>query len=97
MKTRNPLAILSPIAGFRLIVAVPLIASVLLSGCTTLRSVPLPAPGQPSQTATVKVDDNVQVQLKSGEKLAFKITAIEPDALVGKDVRVKFQDMAGSR
>jgi len=78
-------------------------ASVLLSGCTTLRSAPLPAPGQPGQALTVRVGDDVQVQLKSGEELVFRITAIELDALIGKkahkggEVRAKFQDMTSLR
>ncbi len=103
MTLPNPFARSSFRTGFRLAVAMLTIVSVLLSGCTTLRSVPLPAAGQPGQAVTVKVGDDVQVQLKSGEALAFKITAIEPDALVGKkaqnggDVRTRFQDMTGLR
>lgn len=93
MNLLGPLVLSSVKSGFRLIVTVPLAVGVLCSGCTTLRSVPLPAPGQPGPAATVKVGDEVQVQLKSGEKLAFKITEIAPDALVGRDVRVQFQDM----
>lgn len=99
----NPFARFSFGSGFRSIVAMLTGVSVLLSGCTTLRSVPLPAAGQPDQVVTVKVGDNVQVQLKSGEALAFIITAIEPDALVGKkaqsgdEVRAKFQDMTDLR
>jgi hypothetical protein len=101
MNLLNPFAHSSFRFGFRLIVAMLIGIGVLLSGCTTLRSVPLPAPGQPDQAVTVKVGDEVQVHLKSGEELVFKITAIEPDALFGTktknggEVRAAFQDMAG--
>ena len=77
-----------------------LAVSVLFCGCTTLRSVPVPGPGQSSQTVAVKVGDNVELQTKSGEKLAFTVTAIEPEALVGKakkavnEMRVRYQDIA---
>jgi hypothetical protein len=100
MNTRSPFTNLSPLPGFRSIVAMLLGVSVLLSGCTTLRSVPVPAPGQSSQTVSVKVGDKVEVQTKSGEKLAFTVTAIEPEALVGKakeavnEMRVRYQDIA---
>jgi hypothetical protein len=66
--------------------------SVLFSGCVSMKSVPVPAPGQP-QSFTVKVADKVEVKTAMGEKLAFQVTAIEPEALVGKDVRVRYRDI----
>ena len=77
-----------------------LAVSVLFYGCTTLCSVPVPGPGQSGQTVAVKVGDKVQVQTKGGEKLAFTVTAIEPEVLVGKgskaanEMRVRYQDIA---
>ena len=91
---------LSPLAGLRFVIALLLGASVLLSGCTTMRNVAVPAPGQPHETLAVKVGDKVDLRTKSSERYTFKVTAIESDSLVGIDpavgheVRVKFEDIA---
>ena len=69
--------------------------SVLLAGCVSMRSVPLPTPGQSAASVAVKVGDQVQVQTKIGESIEFKVTAIESDALVGKDRRVRYDEMSG--
>ena len=100
MKTLTSFANFSPIPGFRSIIALLLGMSVLFSGCVTMKSVPVPAPGQSAEAVVVKVGDKVEVQTRTGEKYAFTITVIESDTLVGKtsssaqEVRVKFQDMA---
>ena len=99
MNLKNPVADITPITRFRSILALLLAVSVLFSRCVSLKSVTAPAPGQP-QTVSVKVGDKVEVQTKSGEKLAFTVTAIESDALVGKaqekynETRVRYQDIA---
>ena len=100
MKTLSSFTNFSPIPSFRSIVALLLGMSVLFSGCVTMKSVPVPAPGQSAEAVVVKVGDKVEVQTRTGEKYAFTITVIESDTLVGKtsssaqEVRVKFQDMA---
>ena len=100
MKTLTSFANFSPIPGFRSIIALLLGMSVLFSGCVTMKSVPVPAPGQSAEAVVVKVGDKVEVQTRTGEKYAITITVIESDTLVGKtsssaqEVRVKFQDMA---
>lgn len=99
MNSRSPFTRLSPLLCFRSIVAMLVGVSILLSGCVSMQSVPPPVPGQP-QTVSVKIGDKVNVQTKSGEKLAFTVTAIEPEALVGKakaavnEMRVHYQDIA---
>ncbi len=77
----------------RLVIATLLSASLLLSGCTTMRSVAVPAPGQTG--VAVQVGDHLEVQTKAGQTLTFTVTQIEPDAFAGKDVRVKFDDISG--
>lgn len=67
-------------------------ASLLLSGCTTTQSVAVPIQGAP--VASVHVGDDAQVQTKSGQTISFVVTQVESDTLVGKDVRVKFQDIS---
>ena len=99
MNSQSLFTNLFPLPGFRSIVALLAGVSVLLSGCVSMHSVSPPVPGQP-QTVSVKIGDKVEVQTKSGEKLAFTVTAIEPEALVGKakeavnEMRVRYQDIA---
>lgn len=77
----------------RLGVAALVSASLLLTGCTTMQSVPVPR--QSGEPPAVHVGDQVEVQTKQGRTLAFQVTQIETAALIGKDVRVNFRDIAG--
>jgi|SRR5882672_5880142 len=63
-----------------------------LSACTSLQGVPMPA--EPGKTPAVKVGEQVEVTNKKGETLKFRVTALEPDALVGKNVRVPYTDIS---
>jgi hypothetical protein len=100
MNSPTPFTKPCPLPGLRSIVALLLAVSILFTGCTTLRSVPVPAPGQP-QTESVKIGDKVEVVTKNAGKLAFTVTAIESEAFVGKakevatPIRVNYQDIAG--
>ena len=100
MNSPTPFTKPCPLPGLRAIVAMLLGVSILFTGCTTLRSVPVPAPGQP-QTESVKIGDKVEVVTKNGGKLAFTVTAIESEAFVGNakevatPIRVSYDDIAG--
>jgi hypothetical protein len=63
-----------------------------LTACTSLQGVPMPS--EPGKTPAVQVGERVEITNTKGETLRFKVTAIEPDALVGKDVRVPYADIA---
>ncbi len=63
-----------------------------LTACTSLQGVPVPH--EPGKTPAVKVGETVEVTNSKGEKLKFKVTAVEADALVGKDVRVPYAEIA---
>ena len=99
MNTPSSVHPFHPHSLFRSITALALSASVLLSGCVSLRSVAIPTPSQSGQTVAVNAGDKVRVLTKSGEKLAFEVTVVESDALVGKArsagtiVRVKYLDI----
>ncbi|HSC08640.1 MAG TPA: hypothetical protein VLD59_17580 [Steroidobacteraceae bacterium] len=69
-----------------------LVAAILVwtSGCTSMQTVPMPG----KQVPAVAVGEKVSVTTVDGQKLAFKVTAIEPDALVGNGIRVRYQDIA---
>lgn len=71
--------------------AVLLGVCLICAGCTTTRY--LPAPGATASTALPKPGRKLVVTLKSGETREFRLTAIENDALVGKDVRIPFTEI----
>jgi hypothetical protein len=73
-------------------------AAVLLSfclicaGCTTTRYLPAPSATTDS-TALPKPGRKIIVTLKSGDTREFRLTGIESDALVGKEVRIPFAEI----
>ncbi|HEY4645746.1 MAG TPA: hypothetical protein VIH25_05645 [Steroidobacteraceae bacterium] len=76
------------------VIALIVTLNFILTACTSLQGVPLPGPDQPSATPAVKVGETVEVTTRAGEKLRFKVTSVETDALVGEEVRVAYADMA---
>ena len=67
---------------------------VLQAGCTSLNRVPLTSSGRPTAPLAVKVGDQVRVFTRRGEKIEFQVTAIDPDAVGGKGLRVLNRDIA---
>lgn len=72
-----------------LLVAVNLVWT---SACTSMQTVPMPPAGP--QVPAVAVGEEVSVTQVDGRTVSFKVTAVEPDALVGGDVRVRYEDIA---
>jgi hypothetical protein len=66
----------------------------LLMSCTALEGVTIPGTATPRALVTAQVGDKVVVTTKAGEKKTFRVTAVEPDALVGKNVRIAYADMS---
>ncbi len=62
------------------------------SACTSMQTVPMPRAGP--QVPAVAVGEEVSVTQVDGREVNFKVTAVEPDALVGADVRVRYEDIA---
>lgn len=80
--------------GWQRVVTVLTVSCFLLTSCTALKTVYIPSgESPPSLPGSVKVGDNVVVTTKDREKKRFEVTAVEADALVGKDVRVAYADM----
>ncbi len=73
-------------------VALVCVASLLLTSCTSLRSVAIPNGESPPAWSDVKVGDRVVITTRT-EKKTFTVTAVEPNALAGKGVRVPYADM----
>jgi len=69
-------------------------ASFLVTSCSSLHRVSIPGSETSASIPAVQVGDTVIVTTRTGEEKKFKVTAIESDALVGKDVRVLYTDMA---
>lgn len=68
--------------------------SFLVTSCTSLHRVSIPGSETSSAVPSVQVGDSVVITTKAHEQKKFKVTAVEPDALAGKDVRVAYADMA---
>ena len=98
MKT-HPAAPISRDFPFAPVVAFFLSISLFVSGCTTMQSVPLPGSGATAgpiaPALAVHVGDQVRVRTTSGQILEFKVTALEPGALVGGNLRVTHDQIAG--
>jgi hypothetical protein len=60
------------------------------SACTSMHTVPVPG----TQVPPVAVGEEVSVTTVDGQKLKFKVTGVEPDALAGAGVRVRYSDIA---
>lgn len=65
----------------------------LATGCTQLQSVPLQRAGQGIEKPNVNVGESVVVTTNDGRKHAFKVTAVETDALRGDRERVAYADI----
>jgi len=76
------------------IIAFVCVASLLVTSCTSLHRVSVPGSETSSTVPSVQVGDSVVVTTRAGEQKKFKVTAVEPEALAGKDVRVPYVDMA---
>jgi hypothetical protein len=69
-------------------------ASFTLTSCTSLQGVTLPSAERPSQLPAVKPGETVVLTTRSGQTQSFEVTAVEADALVGKNIRVPYADIA---
>lgn len=72
--------------GSRRFIALVLVAA-LLGACTTSRPIDMGA--GIDLAAGVQPDDYVEVTTFDGQELAFKVLQVEPEALVGENLRVE--------
>jgi hypothetical protein len=92
LEAMNSIAlVLLPRFHYRALVTTMVSLSLVLSGCTTLQNVPLPV--SLGDTVAVHIGDQVKAQRRDGTTLVFQVTNIEPDALRGKDVTVRYADL----
>jgi hypothetical protein len=76
--------------GTRLLCAVLVTFFLTASGCTSLRQVNVSGT---EARERVEVGDTVRVHTSYARKFEFRVTAVDDEALVGKDVRVPFEDI----
>ena len=75
------------------VILIPLLAAaLLLSGCTTLHSIPLTP--ESDVTLMVRPGDRIRVHTKDARVVDLKVVAIEADAFVGNHVRINYVDIA---
>jgi hypothetical protein len=69
-----------------------LVACAFLNACTTMQ--PVAAADLGKVTSIVNAGDRVACTLRDGSRVAFKVTAVEPAALVGDSRRVPVAEIA---
>jgi hypothetical protein len=74
-------------------VAALALALLTLVGCTSLEYLPVDRSRPEELQSRLNVGETVVVRLKNGEEREFRITALEPDAIVGRKERVAYQDV----
>ena len=79
---------------FHRAVALLTVTVFLTTGCASLQPVALNHSADRVERPSVNVGESVVVKTTSGQTRKFVVTSVENDALVGKDVRVPYAEMA---
>jgi hypothetical protein len=82
------------ISSWRRTVALLAVTTLLATGCATTQPVALNHSGDRIERPAVSVGESVVVKTTAGQTRKFTVTAVEDDALVGKDVRVPYAQIA---
>jgi hypothetical protein len=70
------------------------VAAFLVTGCASMQPIALNHSTGHVERPSVNVGESVVVKTTSGQTRKFTVTSVEDDALVGKDVRVPYAEMA---
>jgi hypothetical protein len=65
----------------------------LVTSCATTRVTSFPNEQTPNVQPDVAVGNTVRATLNTGEVREFKVTAMEADALVGKNIRIPYKEL----
>lgn len=65
----------------------------MLGGCATMEYVPINRSRPETVQTQLAVGDTVHIRLQNGDEWQFKVTALEPDTIVGRDVRIAYRDI----
>jgi hypothetical protein len=75
-------------------IALLAVTAFLTTGCASMQPVALNHTGDRVERPSVNVGESVVVKTTSGQTRKFTVTSVEDDALVGKNVRVPYAEMA---
>jgi hypothetical protein len=64
-----------------------------LAACSTLEHVPINRSKPETVRSQLTVGETVHVRLQNGDQRQFRIVALEPDAIVGRDERIAYADI----
>ena len=78
--------------NLRTILAAALLLFVV-TGCATLEYVPINRSKPEELRSQLSVGETVHVRLQNGDWWQFRIVALEPDAIVGRDGRIAYKDI----
>ena len=79
---------------WRRAVSLVAVAAFLTTGCASMQPIALNHSAGHVERPSVNVGESVVVKTTSGQTRKFTVTSVEDDALVGKDVRVAYSDIA---
>ena len=65
----------------------------LVTSCATTRVTSFPNEQTPNVQPDVAVGNTVRATINTGEVREFKVTAMEADALVGKNIRIPYKEL----
>jgi hypothetical protein len=74
----------------RILIAI-ICVTVSLTGCTTLR--PVNPTNDKSIVGSLAPNDSVRVWMRDGRVIDLRLTAVEPDALIGEKQRLPIQEI----
>ena len=75
-------------------IALLTVTAFLTTGCASMQPVALNHSADRIERPSVNVGESVVVKTTNGQTRKFTVTSVEDDALVGKDVRVPYAEMA---
>jgi hypothetical protein len=79
--------------GWRYALVLLLSGCFLLTSCATTRVTSFPDEQTPNVQPDLTIGNTVRATLHTGEVREFKVTAMEADALVGKNIRIPYKDL----
>lgn len=79
---------------WRRAIALVAVTAFLTTGCASMQPVALTHSADGAARPSVNVGESVVVKTTSGQTRKFTVTSVEDDALVGKEVRVPYAQIA---
>jgi hypothetical protein len=65
----------------------------MFGGCATMEYVPINRSRPETVQTQLAVGDTVHIRLQNGDEWQFRIVALEPGVIVGRDARIAYKDI----